>query len=183
MPNTFHDFVASLNLSHFSANEILVNTGNPGNSIPPKRIWHNIVPTILILDRLRAELGKPIRLSSTYRNREYNHRIGGVKLSQHTAFTAIDFKVRNVTPNKVKKALVKWRDEFEEFALPINLSRKVVQVEGEDIGQKPLSLVLIDGNPHFYFDGGIGVYKTFVHLDTRGTNHLWYGPGVGEESA
>ena len=183
MPLTFQQFIASLNLQHFSAAELLVSTSKPGNAEPPERIWPNIVPTIIILDKLRETLGKPITISSCYRNRVYNQRIGGVKLSQHTAFTAIDFKVRNVSPQRVKNQLIDWRDNGEEFLLPFPIERKRVTVQGETIGQTSLHQYDVDHQRFFQFDGGIGVYRTFVHLDTRGSNHIWYGQGVGDVSA
>ena len=75
----FENFVATLNLRHFQPNELLVATTNEDNEAPPEQMWGNIVPTILILDRLRHFLGVPVHLKSVYRAPAYNARkdVGG----------------------------------------------------------------------------------------------------------
>jgi hypothetical protein len=184
MPSDFDTFITALELRHFQPDELLYATDNPGNSMPPSRIWGNIVPTILILDELRATLGRPIRITSCYRNPIYNARIGGATLSQHTAFTAIDFHVRDMAPLEVKEILISWRDSDRAFLLPVDVHRTPVEVEAGIIGHHPIEIKHhSDGQKTFCFSGGIGIYRSFNHLDTRGTNHVWYGAGMGTRSA
>lgn len=45
------------------------------------------------LQVLRNKLGKPIRVTSGYRNPEYNEKVGGVKNSQHLLGKAADIQV------------------------------------------------------------------------------------------
>ena len=69
--------IDALGLKHFGYKELLARTSSKNkfgtkNSKPPMRLWDNIIPTIIILDELRAELGKSISLQSIYRSEEYN---------------------------------------------------------------------------------------------------------------
>ena len=50
---------------------------------------------IEMLDQVRAEYGKPIRISSGYRTEEQNQKVGGVKNSSHLKGLAVDIKVKN----------------------------------------------------------------------------------------
>jgi len=50
---------------------------------------------IEMLDQVREEYGKPIRISSGYRTEEANLKAGGVKNSSHLKGLAVDIKVKN----------------------------------------------------------------------------------------
>ncbi|MEL6363017.1 MAG: D-Ala-D-Ala carboxypeptidase family metallohydrolase [Pseudomonadota bacterium] len=93
--DSFEDFFATLNLKHFKAREFLFLGGahakNGLNSLPPPILFPNIVEAARILDQLREDLGAPIRLTSIYRNDDYNKAIDGAKNSQHKQFRAVDF--------------------------------------------------------------------------------------------
>lgn len=102
----FTGFVERLGLKHFSAAELLVmghqhaNPGSPAfglNRRPPRALWANIAPTVLVLDRLRDRLGVPIVTLSAYRSPAYNRCIAGAKASQHTQFRAVDFLCRGAS--------------------------------------------------------------------------------------
>jgi len=53
------------------------------------------------LELLRAELGRPIIITSGYRCPKHNREVGGVVNSQHILGKAVDIKVRGVSPKKV----------------------------------------------------------------------------------
>lgn len=134
----FEQWFKRQDFKHFSADEFLgyfnVTRRGVRNSIPPKSKWHNIVPTLRIVDSLRAELGRPIVILSSYRSPRYNAAINGAaKKSQHTEFRALDIAVIGYTPKQVYNALLNKR----------NLKQ---------------------------FIGGLGLYNTFVHIDTRNYN-------------
>lgn len=148
----FEEFVDRLGLRHFRGAEFTpqwsrVHNG-VRNSIPPESLWPNIIPTIIILDKLRDDFSMPIRLLSTYRVPAYNTAVGGEPASFHMAFRAIDFACDRGVPGEWAEELRSWRGR--SFDLPGNA------------GQVP-------------FRGGIGVYKTFVHIDTRGYDSNWIG--------
>jgi hypothetical protein len=142
----FVDFVATLGLRHFVADELLFlgNQNKAGtckglNDYPPESLWPNIAPTAAVLDKLREELGAPIHFLSLYRAPPYNKCIdGSATNSFHMRYQAIDFVCDVGNPGS-------WAAKLKEYR-----SRGV-------------------------FAGGIGVYKTFVHCDTRGVNRDWTG--------
>jgi hypothetical protein len=169
----FNKFVSSLELRHFRAYELLINTDRTGNELPPQEIWPNIAATIHLLDLVRAHFHRSVVINSGYRAPEYNRRVGGAQLSQHQAFTALDFSVAGVSPREVGRLLRTWRDEGKWILVPFLPER--VQWEGPagEIPFKRLPHRDGDNGPEVKFVGGIGVYNTFTHLDTRGTNANW----------
>lgn len=84
-------------LEHFEWHEFLVkgasHANNQLNTDPPRALWDNVVPLARILNRIRAEIGHPMVLTSVYRSPEYNAAVGGATQSQHMQFTAADFQV------------------------------------------------------------------------------------------
>lgn len=143
-------FIDGLNLRHFRGAEL---TGywsrtrrGSSNACPPKNLWPNIVETIVVLDELRAHIGHPITITSSYRSPAYNAAVGGARFSQHLQFNALDFQCRKVDPGPLAKLLRDWRGQH--FYNPVT--------------KRP-----------FVFKGGVGRYATFVHIDTRGHNADW----------
>lgn len=177
----FKSFITGLKLRHFAAIELLGSVGNTREGItnegPPPEVWGNIVPTLLILDELRAKMGAPIKINSCYRFPAYNAVVpGSSKKSMHTAFRAIDFQVKTSTPGKsLKEAtnlLKAWREDKDKwFETPIEISSH--QVLGNKSLEVPLETKTENGKHYFRFSGGIGLYDTFTHFDTRGSNANW----------
>ncbi|MEK6234171.1 MAG: D-Ala-D-Ala carboxypeptidase family metallohydrolase [Planctomycetales bacterium] len=193
----FDAFIGSLNLDYFNASEFLVGTGRSKNSPPPERIWPNIVPTALVIDAFRGHVGKSITITSCYRAPAYNWRKwvgwksgtskpGQAKLSQHQAFSAIDFKVSGMSPDSVVAKLRAW-EGGEWFRSPIQFNRVSVNLSSE---AKQHGISLPKGNvipfsplpqkynlgflgSMFTFKGGIDSYTSFSHFDTRGQSSRW----------
>ena len=94
-----------------------------------------LVDTALVdvLQKIRDHFGKPVTITSAFRNSAYNKKIGGVSNSQHTKGTAADIKVSEILPSDVAK--------YAEH--------------------------LLQGK------GGIGLYSSFVHIDTRQKRSRW----------
>lgn len=119
----FEAFIGKLGLRWFAPDEFLELGGsNSGrgrcrgkNGYPDRSLWPNIATTAKVLDALRQRLGKPIRISSAYRNGAYNSCIGGASASQHTRFNAIDFKVAGMDPSDVADELRFMRDVEKAF--------------------------------------------------------------------
>ena len=65
------------------------------------------VKTVLMLDCLREKYGKPIIISSGFRTKEYNSKIGGAKNSWHLRGRAVDIPCTSLSDrfNLVKYAL------------------------------------------------------------------------------
>jgi len=124
---------------HFSAKEVapvgkLANGIGPPLLLPPEPRWPNIIPTLLVMEELRAALGVPLFVHSCFRDSAYNRAIGGARYSLHLAFCAVDFS--------------------PAFDLP-----------GDD------DLMLIYEYLDAHHDSrkfGLGIYRNFIHLDSRG---------------
>lgn len=138
---TFSDYFDSLGIKHFDSDEFTeyfhVTRRGATNSEPPREMWGNIVPTIRVVDELRATMGRPIVLLSSYRSPAYNRAIGdAAPKSLHMQFRALDIAVSGRTPRQVFNQLLTWRAAGR-------------------------------------FKGGLGLYNSFVHIDTRGSNATW----------
>jgi hypothetical protein len=144
-------YINGLGLSYFKGQELTPywsrTCGNTRNSVPPQSLWKNIAPTLVVLDRLRRDLGTAINITSSYRDNDYNACVGGVSNSEHTQFKAIDFVARTGTPSSWAAKLRGYRGQ--QFVIP--------------------------GIGSYTFSGGIGTYSNFVHIDTRGYNADWNG--------
>lgn len=119
------------------------------NSVPPERLWENIVEPLVVLDEIRHQAGKPIIMLSTYRSPEYNQAVGGARFSIHMQFGAIDLQAKQggaVRPAELHRIAVSLRGKT--FTNPVT-------------GKK------------FKFRGGIGLYNTFIHIDCRGVDANW----------
>lgn len=107
---------------------------------PPKELWKNIVPTIRVLDMVREDIDVPIYIVSTYRDPKYNKSVKGKKNSLHLDFNAVDFVIKD------RGLLV---DVWKRLSAP--------------------DWQLIHNNKYVNSSViGLGIYNTFVHLDTRG---------------
>jgi len=113
--DTFIDWFNCQKFRHFNACEFTryfaaVRRGTK-NSVPPKKLWKNVVPTLLILDELRASFGKPCTILSSYRSPDYNRTAGGAVRSQHLQFNALDIAIKGVSAKRVYERLLQWRSE------------------------------------------------------------------------
>ena len=172
---SFKNFIAKLKLRYFSYTELLVSTKEPENTEPPPEMWNNIVPTILILDRLRDCLGVSVHLTSVYRAPAYNATIeNAAKFSLHQAFAAVDIQIPNladkgVSLKTVYELLKLWQDRW--FESPVPIGTKQVTIEAGEIPHEDLDVRENNGVHEFQFKGFIGYYGTYIHIDTRGINN------------
>ena len=67
----------------------------------PLDVLENVKLLAIQLQKIREYVGKPIRINSAYRNKEYNQAIGGVKTSQHILGKAADITIDTFTPDEV----------------------------------------------------------------------------------
>ena len=124
-------------IKHFNGKEIC-----NGWDIPDS-LLNNIIPTIIILNKLRAWYNKPLYINSTYRSPEYNKAVGGKPKSLHLDFNAVDFTVTN------KKDLPKLFNKLIEWDQEKNLFNFLPKQSGN------FGMEMYDGR--------------FIHLDTRST--------------
>ena len=111
----FEDWFKSQGFTHFGVGEFesyfTAQRGKVTNSRPPKPLWKNIVPTLRVIDELRASFGRPCRILSSYRTPAYNKAVGGARFSQHLEFRALDIAFDGISPQQVYDRLLEWRAE------------------------------------------------------------------------
>lgn len=137
----YGNYILSLKLKNITPRMVIAphfkTRGKVRNSLPPKKMWKQIGPTLKVIDKLSLDIGVPIKeILSVYRSPEYNKAVRGNKGSYHMCNKAVDISFKNKSSWSVAKSTRKLR------------SNK-------------------------FFKGGIGTYKRFVHIDTRGKNVDW----------
>ena len=185
MPESSPEFrahIEALKLRHFVADELIE---------PPRDLWLNGVGVLAVADAARHELGFPLRITSSYRDPERNRKAGGVARSRHLLNEALDLRpsrlddepASDVTDRLLRlyHLLGRWRREGRIFPLQVAMRwASTLDMNGEtlkagtcwkwtrasDVSQ-PVGA--------FQFVGGLGLYPTFVHVDTRGKLATWSG--------
>ncbi len=71
----------------------------------PADLWGNALPTLRVLEWLRAQVGRPVHVVSGYRDPAYNWAVGGRTYSLHVAMNAVDFFVEGVEPLDLARRL------------------------------------------------------------------------------
>lgn len=91
-------------MKYFTINELCKSTVAQQNRIdntPSLEIVKNLEQLVTnILDPLREAWGKPIFVTSGYRCKKLNAKVGGSKTSQHVLGQAADIKTDSISNNK-----------------------------------------------------------------------------------
>lgn len=137
-------YIDSFGFENFSGSEFTpywsYTCGSTRNSVPPEHLWPEVIRPLALLQKLRTHFGASVYITSTYRSPSYNACIGGASASRHMSFNAIDFQCRRGTPRQ-------WRDFLD--------NERGVQDDPLNPGET------------YQFKGGLGLYRSFVHIDTR----------------
>lgn len=80
------------------------------------------------LDDFRHEFGHPIRITSSYRDTEYNEKIGGAPNSMHCKGRAVDMYIGNYTGSQRRK-LIRLLDKMD---LTYGMAKTFVHVDNRD---------------------------------------------------
>ena len=102
----YANFVRSLRLRNITPRMVLAphfnKRGYTTNSLPPRRQWKKIAPTLKVIDRMSSEMGRPLEsIISAYRSPRYNRVVGGKSSSLHVRNQALDVKFRGASPRHV----------------------------------------------------------------------------------
>ncbi len=86
------DELRSAGVRSFTAAEVtkMRKTQGPSFAVPARGAWPRMVQTLAFLQRIRDDVGKPIRIYNGYRPPDYNKAVGGARNSQHQGFRAVD---------------------------------------------------------------------------------------------
>lgn len=91
---------------YFSLEELCVTSTGLAN-VPDSASRNNL--KVLVdgfLDPLREHLGRPVRVTSGFRSRSVNGRVGGAPNSYHTRGEAADFKVDGLDAHAIVEAIM-----------------------------------------------------------------------------
>ncbi|MEM1083813.1 MAG: D-Ala-D-Ala carboxypeptidase family metallohydrolase [Verrucomicrobiota bacterium] len=94
----YANFLAGLRMKRVTPQQVIEahakRRGSVWNSLPPKKLWKNMAPTLKVVDRMAIELGLPVKeIVSAYRSPAYNARCAGARRgSWHQANVAVDVK-------------------------------------------------------------------------------------------
>ncbi len=116
-----------------------------GRSVP-LRLLENIIPTSIILQKIRTAEEVEFFIRSGYRDPQTNLQAGGSEKSLHMEFNAVDFCPSGYVKSDLEKLLS--RIEEGEFNTTICFKGKVITVTPEHMG--------------------LGLSDSFIHMDTRG---------------
>ncbi len=89
--------------AHFTLAEFNCRDG----SVVPENIRGNVQLLMEQLEVLRAEVNRPIRVTSGYRSDAYNRRVGGVAQSRHRCGQAADIQIDGMTPDEVHATILR----------------------------------------------------------------------------
>ena len=95
------------------------------NDTPPEGLWPAIVPTVRLVERVRAQFG-PTTIHSAYRSPAYNAAVTTSTDSRHSHNDAIDFSCLQGTPSgpTTHKQAAEWfRQLAESVRASIGLER------------------------------------------------------------
>jgi uncharacterized protein YcbK (DUF882 family) len=120
-----------------STNFNLDEFASADGTAPSGEVLKNLTELAKNLEVLRKHIGQPIRVTSGFRSREHNKKIGGATNSFHVLGMASDIQVAKMSPEQVAKAI---------------------------------ELLIAEGKMK---EGGLGIYRTWVHYDVRGTKARW----------
>jgi uncharacterized protein YcbK (DUF882 family) len=120
-----------------STNFSLDEFASADGTAPSGEVLKNLTELAKNLEVLRKHIGQPIRVTSGFRSREHNRKIGGAVNSFHVLGMASDIQVAKMSPEQVAKAI---------------------------------ELLIAEGKMK---EGGLGIYRTWVHYDVRGTKSRW----------
>ena len=120
-----------------STNFSLSEFASADGKAPSSEVLKNLTELAKQLEVLRSHIKLPISVTSGFRSKEHNAKIGGALNSFHVLGMAADIQVKGMTPKQVAEAVEKLISEGKMK------------------------------------EGGLGLYKTWVHYDHRGTKARW----------
>jgi len=92
---------------HFSLEELTHTDHRQYDNTPNDEELENLKRLAEFLEEVKTVLGgKPIMVNSAFRSKQVNDAVGSRDSSQHRIGTAVDFRVPQLTPEQVVKAII-----------------------------------------------------------------------------
>lgn len=107
-----------MNIGYFTDKETAVTTTGLAN-IPNTEQKANIDIARIKMNKVREVIDKPVNVTSWFRSKEVNAKVGGSSTSSHLTGYAIDFYVRGMTNREICDAIdaagIKYDQLIDEF--------------------------------------------------------------------
>jgi putative chitinase len=105
-----------MNLSlHFTLEELTFTDHREFDNTPNDQELENLKRLSLFLEEVKKLLGgKAIMVNSAFRSAEVNRAVGSTDKSQHRLGCACDFRVPNMTPDEVVKAIINSDLQYDQ---------------------------------------------------------------------
>lgn len=100
---------------YFAWSEFEVTRTGIANVAPREARERILVLVRDVLDPLRKAIGRPVRITSGYRNTEVNARVGGSPRSDHLTGGAADFKASGLTAEDLAHRVVELGLPFDQL--------------------------------------------------------------------
>jgi uncharacterized protein YcbK (DUF882 family) len=92
---------------HFSLEELTHTDHRQYDNTPNDAELENLKRLAEFLEEVKTVLGgRPIMVNSAFRSKQVNDAVGSSDRSQHRLATAVDFRVPELTPDQVVKAII-----------------------------------------------------------------------------
>jgi len=92
---------------HFSLEELTHTDHREYDNTPNDKELENLKRLAEFLEEVKTVLGgKPIMVNSAFRSKQVNDAVGSRDTSQHRIGCAVDFRVPQLTPDDVVKAII-----------------------------------------------------------------------------
>jgi len=105
---------------HFSLEELTHTDHREYDNTPNDAELENLKRLAEFLEEVKQTLGgRPIMVNSAFRSKQVNDAVGSSDKSQHRLATAVDFRVPELTPDQVVRAIIasdlKYDQVIREF--------------------------------------------------------------------
>jgi hypothetical protein len=145
--------------THLDLSEVIRSDSAKRNGISNMPTKEHIANFMLLAEKIfepiREHFGVPIRISSGYRSKELNEKIGGSSTSQHSSGEALDIDMDGTSiSNKQIFDYIKDNLEFDQLINEFNYSW--VHVSYKSTGKQRKQIL------EAYKDGGASKYKPYA---------------------
>jgi len=101
----FQKLLDEAGIRYFTADEVFYRGARDAklqlNTDPPRGLWPSLLAVVKVADEARHRLGKPLRITSSFRSVAYNRAIKGAVGSYHTKASALDLSGSPATLHRI----------------------------------------------------------------------------------
>lgn len=134
---------------HFTLEELTFTSHREFDNTPNVVQVNNLQRLAEFLEEVRSLLGKPIIIDSGFRSPEVNQAVGSTSVSQHLRGCAADFRVFNMTPAEVVKAIHGANLPYDQLILELGWTHISIP-NTDDAEPRNMALIIDKKGTRFY---------------------------------